>query len=64
MDMIVAPNNKPSLAKLLDIQMLVTMQGGKERTKPEFESIITQSGLKLKAIHPTIAPLSIIEAIA
>jgi len=61
-EMIVPTGNKPSLAKLLDIQMLATMTGGKERTEEEFRSLLRKSGFVLTRVIPTLAPLSLIEA--
>ncbi len=61
-EMIVPPGNKPSIAKMIDIQMLTSMPGGKERTREEFEALLIQSGLYLRCLHSTIAPISIIEA--
>lgn len=58
---IIETNNRYSFAKLYDIQMMVGRSGGKERTCEEFESIINESGLKLKQIKQTAAPFSIIE---
>ncbi len=60
-EMIVKNDNHPSFGKLLDIQMMVTMQDGKERTREEFDSIVSAAGLKIRRIIPTIAPFSIIE---
>jgi hypothetical protein len=39
------------------------MPGGRERTSREFESLLRRSGLRLKRIIRTIAPLSILEAV-
>ncbi|MCX6268667.1 MAG: methyltransferase [Bacteroidetes bacterium] len=61
-EMVVPPGNKPSLSKLLDIQMMATMAGGKERTALEYRKLLEQSGLTLTRIIPTIAPISLIEA--
>ncbi len=61
-EMVVPPGNAPSLAKLLDIQMMATMQGGKERTGKEFQTLLEQSGFTLTRIIPTIAPICLIEA--
>ncbi len=58
---IIENNNRYSFAKLYDIQMLVSQNGGKERTREEFKEIIKQSGLKLNRIIQTAAPFSIIE---
>ena len=60
-EMVVEEDNHPSYGKIIDIQMMVCMQAGKERTRKEFQSIIEKAGLKIKRIVPTIAPFSIIE---
>lgn len=60
-DMVVPAGNASSLAKLLDIQMLATMPGGKERTKKEFHRIIEKAGLHCSRIISTISPISLIE---
>jgi SAM-dependent methyltransferase len=61
-DMVVPGIQVPSLSKMLDIQMLATMRSGRERTQEEFGELLKMAGLRLVKIHPTIAPLSIIEA--
>jgi hypothetical protein len=37
------------------------MKGGKERTRKEYDTILTNAGLKINKVIPTIAPISIIE---
>jgi hypothetical protein len=59
-EMVVPEINLPSPAKMLDLQMLV-MEGGKERTKEEFQSLLKTAGFNLTNIHPTKSPCSIIE---
>jgi SAM-dependent methyltransferase len=61
-EMVVPIGNKPSLAKLLDIQMMGTMPGGKERMAKEYSVLLEKSGFRLTRIIPTIAPISLIEA--
>lgn len=61
-EMIVRPGNTSSDAKMIDIQMLTSMPGGKERTKEEFISLLQNSGLTLFRHYSTIAPFSILEA--
>jgi hypothetical protein len=61
LEMIVEENNRPSFAKLIDIQMMVSMAGGRERTLGEFMSLLKSSGFRISRIIPTIAPLSVIE---
>jgi hypothetical protein len=61
-EMVVPAGNAPSLAKLLDIQMMATMSGGKERTAAEFHRLLERAGFCITRIIPTIAPISLIEA--
>ena len=61
-EMVVPAGNESSLSKLLDIQMMATMQGGKERTGEEYRTILEKSGFTLTRIVPTIAPISLVEA--
>ncbi len=62
-DMIVPDAASPSFSKLLDLNMLV-MNGGRERTIAEFRALLNASDYKLTRIVPTLAPQSVIEAIA
>jgi len=62
-DMIVPDAAAPSFSKLLDLNMLV-MNGGRERTRVEFCALLSAAGYKLTRIVPTVAPQSMIEAIA
>ena len=60
-EIVVDEGNRPSYGKIFDIQMMVCMPSGKERTMSEFKIIIDKAGLKIHRIIPTIAPFSIIE---
>ncbi len=62
-EMILDEENHASFGKLIDLQMMVFMEKGKERTRKEFESLLQQAGLRINRIIPTIAPVSIIEAV-
>jgi hypothetical protein len=59
-EMVVPGINIPGPAKMLDLQMLV-MEGGKERTKEQFETLLNSAGFSLTNIIPTGSPFSIIE---
>ena len=61
-EMILPPDNAFSTAKLIDIQMLATMPGGRERTLEEYRSLLHTAGLRLLRTVDTIAPISIMEA--
>jgi len=62
-DMIVPDAASPSFSKLLDLNMLV-MNGGRERTIAEFCVLLNAADYKLTRIVSTLAPQSVIEAIA
>jgi hypothetical protein len=59
-ELVVPEGNEPSPAKLVDIQMLITMSG-KERTEAEYRQLLEASGFRLTRIVPTSSPMHIIE---
>lgn len=61
-DSIIKPGNAFHMSKLIDLQIMATCHGGKERTKKQFQHILEKSGLTLVKIHETAAVFSIIEA--
>ncbi len=61
-EMIVPVGNQPSIAKLLDLEMLVTT-GGCERTEKEFKILLETSGFKLSRIIATKESICVIEGI-
>ena len=48
-------------SKLLDIEMLVMTQGGRERTEAEFRALYAKAGFKLTRVVPTKGAISVIE---
>ena len=63
LEAVVVPDNRPAFGKLFDLLMMTGTEGGKERTKEEFEMLFEASGLKIKRILRTVAPFSVIEAV-
>ena len=61
-EMVIPPGNESSIAKLLDLEMLV-ITGGRERTEAEFKYLFESSGFKLSRIIPTKDNVCIIEGI-
>lgn len=61
-EMIIPPGNEPSIAKLLDLEMLV-ITGGRERTEAEFDHLFVSSGFKLSRVIHTKEGVCIIEGI-
>ena len=62
-EMVVTDEPGPTPAKLLDIEMLVVTEGGKERTEEEFAALFEASGFRLSRIVPTSSPICVIEAV-
>jgi hypothetical protein len=61
-EMIIESDSSPSPAKMLDIEMLMTTVGGKERTREEFRDLLASAGLCLIRVVPTSSAVCIIEA--
>ena len=61
-EMIIPPGNDPSIAKLLDLEMLV-MTGGRERTKKEFKTLLESSGFKYSRTIAANQGVCVIEGI-
>jgi hypothetical protein len=64
LEQLIPPGNDPAPAKLLDLNMLVMTEGGRERTPSEYAQLLERAGLRLAAIHPTPSPISVVEAVA
>lgn len=62
LDAVIEAGNAPDFAKLLDLQMLVLLPGGRERTLPEWEAMLGEEGFALERVVPTAAPIAILEA--
>jgi hypothetical protein len=59
---IVPPGNDPSSAKLIDLHMLMTNHGGKERTEREYRELLEAAGFSVERVVATSTPWSLIEA--
>jgi len=62
-EMVLTGETGPTPAKLLDIEMMVMTEGGKERSEEEFAALFAASGLRLNRIVPTSRPICVIEAV-
>ena len=60
---IVPTGNEPDPIKLMDLNML-TLTGGRERTKDEYERLFARAGPRLARVMATRSPLSFLEAVA
>ncbi|MBW4622927.1 MAG: methyltransferase [Cyanosarcina radialis HA8281-LM2] len=62
-DNVIGSPNDPSIAKFLDLEMLLMTTGGRERTETEFRDLFAAAGFQLTRIVPTQCPLSIVEGV-
>jgi hypothetical protein len=60
-EMVIPPDNRPSPAQGMDLNMLVVL-GGRERTEEEFDRLLRAAGFRLERIVPTHSPFQVIEA--
>jgi len=60
---IVETSNEPQFAKTLDIAMLVSTYGGKERTHAEWENLLKATGFRVSSTVPTASFACVIETI-
>lgn len=63
-EQVIPPGNAPFPGKLLDLNMLVMTEGGRERTPSEYANLLGKAGLSLQRIVPTASPVSVVEAVA
>ena len=62
LDSVIEPGNGPQFAKLLDLNMMVMTDGGRERTEPELRSLLGRGGFELERVVRTAGPVCILEA--
>jgi hypothetical protein len=62
-DAVLKPDNKPAFGKLLDLQMMIGTNGGRERTRDEFETVFNASGFCLTRVIGNPTPFSFIEGV-
>ena len=60
---VIADGNEPDFGKLLDVEILLTMSGGRERTATEYRELFASAGFKLTRIVPTQSTVSIVEGV-
>jgi SAM-dependent methyltransferase len=60
-EMVIPPDNQPSPAQAMDLNMLV-VAGGRERTEDEYRQLLQAAGFRLERIIPTHSPFNVIEA--
>jgi hypothetical protein len=64
LEQVIPPGNDPFPGKLLDLNMLVMTEGGRERTPGEYAQLLESAGLQLTRIVPTDTAMGVVEAVA
>ena len=59
---VVPPGRGPSVTKVHDLEMLVFMPGGRERTRAEFRELLAAAGLRLSRVTATRTSVSVLTA--
>lgn len=59
---IVVPGPGQPFMAMLDLQMLVTSFGGRERTREQWRALLQAGGFELVAVHETASPFAVVEA--
>jgi hypothetical protein len=54
-------DDRPSLGRVMDLQMMLLFGGGRIRTETEFRALFAEAGLAMTAVHSTRSPNVIIE---
>ena len=62
-EQVIPPGNTPFPGKLLDLNMLVMSEGGRERTPAEYAILLGKAGLQLSRIVTTPSTVSVVEAV-
>jgi SAM-dependent methyltransferase len=63
-DMLIPAEREMDFIKLLDVDMLLTSHGGRERTEEEFRGLLADAGFTLQRVLPVPAtPLNILESV-
>ena len=60
-EMVVPEDDQPSIAPLMDLNMLVLVPG-RERTRTEYASLLAGAGLRLQRVIDTRSPFQVLEA--
>ncbi|MGH3787659.1 MAG: methyltransferase [Pseudonocardiaceae bacterium] len=62
-EFVLAEGASPSVAKLVDLEMLVMTAGGRQRTEAEYRALFGRAGLRLTRVVPGTGKVSLVEAV-
>jgi hypothetical protein len=63
-ELMIGPRNEPHLSKLVDVEMLVMTDGGRERSESEYAALYKAAGFQLARVAGTNSPWSVVEGVA
>ncbi|MCF3960863.1 acetylserotonin O-methyltransferase [Streptomyces fuscigenes] len=62
-ELVVETEDATGLPPLMDLNMLTLSSGGRERSRPEFEALFHEAGLRLKRLTPSASLVSVLETV-
>jgi len=62
-DFVLKPSNEPDFGRVVDLEMMLMTDSGRERTEEEFRTIFAQAGLELKRVIPLPSGTCLLEAV-
>ncbi|GAA3726269.1 methyltransferase [Streptomyces tremellae] len=62
-ELVVETEDATGLPPLMDLNMLTLSNGGRERSRPEFEAVFREAGLRLVGVTPSASLVSVLEAV-
>jgi hypothetical protein len=60
---VIKNDNKEAFGKILDLQMLIGTENGRERTEAEFRHVFEAAGFSLNNVVKTVSPFCVIEGV-
>ncbi|MHA7652318.1 methyltransferase [Mycobacterium sp. ML4] len=61
-ELVIPEHNRDFVGKWTDLEMLLGMDGSRERTAAEYSVLLARSGFKMTRVIPTASPFSLVEA--
>lgn len=62
-EIVLPEGHQPSPGKLADVQMLVLITGGRQRTEAQFRALLDRAGFRLVRIVPSSGRFDLVEAV-
>ncbi|MCV7010775.1 methyltransferase [Mycobacterium gordonae] len=61
-ELVIPEHNREFVGKWVDLEMLLGMDGSRERTAEEYRTLLARAGFRMTRVIPTASPFSLVEA--